>query len=115
MSTYTIKEGETITDVSLNATGTIGNWSLILEANGFTDWTPALVAGQSIIIPDGVEIQNNTLRELKIYPAANNPGISNLDEQISELIGKFTPPTIQFEDGEDYIFEDGNDYSFENG
>lgn len=115
MNNYVVKEGETITDVCFNATGTINNWSAILEANGFTDWTPVLIAGQSIIIPDTVEVQNNVLRALQIYPTCNNSGISNLVALISELIGKFTPPQIAFEDDNEETFEDGVDYTYENG
>lgn len=112
---YTVKEGETIVDVSLNATGTINNWFAILDANNFLEWTPKLIAGQSITIPDTVEIQSNVLRALELYPACNNAGINNLNAQILELISKFTPPTQLFEDDNEFVFEDEVDYSFENG
>lgn len=115
MSNYIVKEGETITDVLLNATGTINNWFLILEANSFLEWTPKLIAGQSVIIPDTVEVQTNVLRALQLYPACNNTGINNLSTQIQELISNFTPPTQLFEDDVEFTFEDGVDYSFENG
>jgi hypothetical protein len=111
---YTVQPGERILDVCLNATGTIANWSKILEANSFSTWTPVLYAGQILIIPDGVEIQTNVLREMQIYPASNDPGIPDLNTQISNLINNFTPPTFAFEDDNDFIFEDEADKSFEN-
>jgi phage tail protein X len=112
---YTVKQGETIVDICLNATGTINNWSLILDANNFTSWTPLLFAGQNVTIPDGVEMQTNVLRGLLLYPACNNNQNRELSSQISELISKFTPPTNLFEDEYDYTFEDEVEYSFENG
>lgn len=115
MNNYIVKEGETITDVVLNTTGSIDNWNAILEANSFTDWVPSLIAGQSIIIPDTVVIQTNVLREMQIYPACNNSGINNLQTQIDELISRLSKPTKLFEDENEFIFEDGVDYIYENG
>lgn len=71
MSNYTVRVGETITDVVLNSTGSIANWDLILQANNFTDWVPDLEAGQVIIIPDTVTKDLNALRTLQQYPANN--------------------------------------------
>jgi hypothetical protein len=76
-SIYTVKQGESINDVVQNSTGTLGsttvnNLDLILEANGFTDWTPTLSGGQIIIIPDGVVFDLNALRQLTTYPSVNN-------------------------------------------
>ena len=115
MNNYIVKEGESIVDVCLNATGTIKNWEAILNANNFDTWTPVLIAGQILIIPDNVEIQTNILRAMILYPACNNAGINNLIAQIQELIANFTPPTMLFEDGNEVTFEDGIDYSFQNG
>ncbi len=70
--TYTVKLGETITDVLLNTTGTINNISAILEANELTTWTPELTPGQILIIPDGLEIQDNVLQQMKTYPSTNS-------------------------------------------
>ena len=80
---YIIKQGESIGDAVLNATGSINNLSAILEANDFTDWTPTLTVGQSIYIPGTVIIQPNNLRKLQSYPACNN---SNNMTTISEAI-----------------------------
>jgi phage tail protein X len=76
-SIYIVKQGESIWDVTQNSTGTLGsttvnNLDLILEANGFTDWTPVLTAGQAITIPDGVIFDLNAQRQLAIYPSVNN-------------------------------------------
>ena len=71
MRTYTVKQGETILDVAVNATGSPGNLQAILDANNFDTWTPELTAGQMIAIPDGVEIQPNNLQELQIYPVCD--------------------------------------------
>ena len=73
MSTYIVQAGETIGDVVLNSTGNYNNWDAILTANGFTDWTPDLVPGQVIQIPDSiVNVDANNLAQLQTYPAANN-------------------------------------------
>lgn len=87
---YNVSQGETISDVVLNATGSIDNWNLIVVANNFGTFTPELSANQQIDIPDSVVIQTNVLGVLAKYPAVNNSGISNLDEQINELINIFT-------------------------
>lgn len=71
-TTYIVKPEESITDVVLNATGSLINWDAVLTANEFTDWTPRLKAGQSVIIPDTVNIDSNTKRQLSSYPASNS-------------------------------------------
>jgi len=114
MSNYTTKQGETIVDVCLNATGSVNNWAAILEANGFTEWVPALFAGQIIIIPDAVEVQTNVLREMQRYPACNNPGVNNLEAQIQAIIDLFAPPLFAFEDDVEKTFEDETEFIFEN-
>jgi uncharacterized protein (TIGR02145 family) len=65
---YTVKYGEGITDVVLNATGNLANWQAILNANGFTEWIPALTAGQVVTIPDGVVINPRVKAMLLSYP-----------------------------------------------
>jgi len=81
MSTYVVRYGETISDVCMNATGNIANWSAILDANGYDDWTPALTAGDVLTIPDGVVTDLNTLRQLAEYPA-NNASIPGVYDKI---------------------------------
>lgn len=75
-SNYSVKPGETIGDVVLNATGSIVNWDQILEDNGFDDWTPDLAPGQQIAIGDELQIDANPLRQLQQYPLCN---ISTMD------------------------------------
>lgn len=76
-SVYTVRAFESMTDVVMNTTGSLSNWDMILTANSFTDWTPTLAPGQKIIIPDGVAIDQNTLKQLKLYPAYN-PWLPNI-------------------------------------
>jgi len=90
-SIYTTKQGETITDVLINATGTINNWELVIDANDFDTWTPILIAGQSIIIPDSVEIQTNILNSLAGNLACNNLQITDFDDQLTVLLNLFAP------------------------
>ena len=71
-SIYTVQEGMSIFDVTLNATGSLINLDAILTANNFTDWTPTLISGQSIAIPDGVTTDLNVTRQLETYPSVNN-------------------------------------------
>ena len=71
-SVYIAKQGMSINDVVLNATGSLVNLDAVLTANNFTDWTPNLSIGQSITIPDGLTIDLNVTRQLATYPAVNN-------------------------------------------
>jgi len=87
MTEYIVKNGETITDVILNSTGNLDNWEAILEANDFDTWTPSLMAGDVIIIPDTVIIQPNNLSALSSYPANNGSPVPDLDAKVSDLIG----------------------------
>ena len=72
MSNYIVKAGESISDVVINSTGSLVNWDAICQANGFTDWTPILYAGQSIIIPSTVNIDSNSLQDAQAYPKCNS-------------------------------------------
>lgn len=85
-SVYIVRFGESIGDCSLNATGSnlVSNLNLILDANGFDSWSPTLTPGQSIIIPDGVTIDQNALRQLKTYPADNH-SVPDVYDQIQGL------------------------------
>jgi hypothetical protein len=104
-SNYIVKTGETITDVCINATGTINNWDKILAANDFEDWIPILTAGQSLIIPDDVEIQTNVLLAMQITPACNNLEITDFDSQLAALLLLFAP-AIYFNYENDNLFLD---------
>lgn len=90
MSTYTVKPGETITDVVANSTGNIGNWDAILTANNFADWTPQLVAGQVIQIPDAlVTVDQNVQRQLATYPICNS-SVTDVFAQIANIVSLLT-------------------------
>ena len=85
MSSYIVKSGECFSDIVLNATGSLLNWDALLEANGLSDWTPILTPGQVLIIPDGLQIDINTVRGLSIYPAVNN-SIANIYTKIKNVV-----------------------------
>jgi phage tail protein X len=86
MSTYTVKPGETITDVVINSTGNIDNWDAILTANNFADWTPQLAAGQIIQIPDAlVSVDQNVLRGVQQYPICN-ASVPDVYDQIDDIV-----------------------------
>lgn len=86
---YIVKVGETIGDIVLNSTGSLNNWDVILTANGFTTWTPELIAGQSILIPDNVAIDQNTKRQLVDYPASNI-SVNDVYDQIDSIISQLS-------------------------
>lgn len=85
-SFYTVRVGETIRDVVINATGRLVdgngnpvNWDAIALANSFDTWTPVLTAGQQILIPDTVSIDTNTVKDKETYPANNYKTANYLD------------------------------------
>jgi len=89
MSNYTAKAGETITDVILNTTGSLIYWPQFLDANNLDTWTPYINAGDILIIPDVLADQNTT-RDLAIYPASNglfNP--ADINAQIAAITSLF--------------------------
>jgi hypothetical protein len=88
MNSYTVKYGETINDVAINATGTVKNVPLIIEYNNITNWNATLPVGSVIYIPDTVETQKNVLRSVEIYPTCNNSTTSTNNE-ITQLITNF--------------------------
>ena len=114
MSNYIVNISETITDVLLNSTGTIGNvsninnWQLILDANNFDSWTPILTAGQIIIVPDSVQIQTNVLKDLQNNKACNNKTITQeyFQSQIDALILEFMPPKILIDENRAIILDE---------
>ena len=83
-STYIVRPGETISDVVINATGTLANLNQVLDDNGFDDWTPDLVPGQAIIISDAVTLDANALRQLQSYPVCN-ASLEGIDDQIDAI------------------------------
>ena len=91
MSKYIVRNGESLSDVCLNATGSLNNWSAILSANGFLTWTPTLLAGQSIIIPDSGIMQPGVKNILGLYPSNNRSIAADLSSQINDLINSISP------------------------
>lgn len=95
MSTYIVQPAESIWDIVLNATGTLGgqqaldNLDAVLEANGIDDWTPDLVPGQAIIIPATAPADLNALRSLQAEPLCNN-SVSDVLEKIVSTFDIFT-------------------------
>lgn len=88
MQLYLVKPGESFSDVVLNATGNISNWSQILDANSFTDWVPSLSPGQSIIIPESVIINRTVLLNLK--SCCNNQRTINVSSITSQFVQTVT-------------------------
>ena len=101
---YTVRSGETLSDVILNSTGSILNWEDILNANGFTDWSPELYVGQQIIIPDDIVGQSNVKNVLDTYPANNNYAAADFMIQVLALINKSNPVTDQLQDLDGNIY-----------
>lgn len=81
---YFVRPLEYISDVILNGTGDIQNWSLVLNANGFKEWVPNLFAGQKIAMPNTVNKNLNNYRALNTYPA-NNFSVPDIYEQINAI------------------------------
>lgn len=101
---YTVRQGESISDVALNGTGSIDNLSAILEANGFDSWTPDLQAGQEVIIPDSVVLQPNVKNILDTYPANNNSAAADFMIQVLAILNGLAPGANELMD------KDGNIY-----
>jgi uncharacterized protein (TIGR02145 family) len=99
---YVVKNGEQISDVILNSSGSLDNWSLILEANNFDTWTPDLLPGQIIIIPDNIILQPNVKAELDQYPANNNSAAADILDQIYAITHKVIPNQLLDLDGNFY-------------
>jgi hypothetical protein len=83
-SEYAVKSGETISDVVINATGTLVNLDQVLEDNAFDTWTPDLTPGQLIFISDACQIDSNALRQLQTYPICNM-SITDIYDQIEGI------------------------------
>lgn len=88
---YVVASGQQVSDVISNATGDIGNWSSILDANNFSDWTQPLIAGQKIAIPSSATMNLNNFRALSTYPA-NNYSVPDINEQINAIFDIMNHP-----------------------
>ena len=80
-SIYTVRPGESIWDVVVNATGTLAGLDAVLDANGFDDWTPDLVAGSQVTIPDAAATDINALQQLQVYKICNT-SVNDIAAQI---------------------------------
>ena len=89
---YIILQGDSITDAILNLSGNLKFWDSFLNENKIADWTPNLLVGQKIKLPTGTLIDQNTTRQLAIYPASNGiydngAEITKIEDQISSAVG----------------------------
>ena len=82
MNTYTVKSGETISDVVMNGSGDITEWFNIIDANNYNDWCPILSVNQIVNIPNKKNSQ--VVKELQLEPC-NNRTI-DISDQINSLI-----------------------------
>ena len=98
MTTYIVQPGESIWDVTVNATGTLAGLDAVLDANGFTDWTPDLVAGSSVIIPNAAVLDLNALRQIQTYKICNTSvnDIATKINTIFEILKNFWILTTGF-------------------
>jgi hypothetical protein len=111
---YIAKQGETISDIVLNSTGSILNWETLLNLNDLDDWTPTITPGQSYII-EAIEPQQNVLNALIVYPACNYPGFGTLLTLISDAIATLDSQfNKEFEDVQLFDYEDSQQYLYEN-
>lgn len=85
---YSMKEGETITDMLLNTTGDLVNWDIITNTNEFGTWTPELQTNQKVLNANEIT-QNNNISLFKRYPLCNNLNIGDLNDKIDDLINNF--------------------------
>jgi hypothetical protein len=90
---YKVQFGDTIGDAVLNSTGVITNWELFLQENGFDSWTPDLIPGDSVIIPESSQTDLQAISALSLYRACNSSSkiIYGLIEEIFDKLLS-TPP-----------------------
>ena len=74
---YTVKGGETIYDVCINANGSLYALDENLDLNGLDSYTPALYAGQRLTVSDIV--RNNAATEVMEEHPLNSVSIPDAD------------------------------------
>lgn len=74
---YTVKGGETIYDVCINANGSLYVLDENLDLNGLDSYTPALYAGQRLTVSDIV--RNNAATEVMEEHPLNSVSIPDAD------------------------------------
>jgi hypothetical protein len=95
-STYTVLNGQTILDVTINATGvpSIENMREIIDANNLNSLNPVLTEGVELIIPITCAINTNVINQMKNnfqnYPVvdSNFCGTEYLNSLIADLLTK---------------------------
>lgn len=90
MAVYTVRQGEGISDVVLNSTGSISLWSDFLDSNFLPTWTPDLYAGEILQVPDSTTANLNNIRALNTYPA-NNFSVPDIKQQINAIFDLMNP------------------------
>jgi len=110
---YTVKQGETILNCVLNSTGSLSNWGLIIDANGWDTWTPQLTAGQQILIPDTISKQTNIQLIFQTYPLCDNMSL-NILNQINNFVNKLSTFYLLLEDTNYILLENGGKIILEN-
>jgi len=99
VATYTVRQGEYISDATLNIFGDISAWPDLLDANGFSDWNPTIYSGQILQIPTSTNINLGNITALVTYPA-NNTSVPNVYDQITAIFALLetatpvNPPTL---------------------
>ena len=81
---YSVRPGESVSDVVLNSTANILNWGSIVSANFYPTWTPSLSAGDKVIVPGTVNINNQNLSVLNLYPD-NNASVPGIFTQLYSI------------------------------
>ena len=83
-NTYTVRQGESFWDFTLNACGDITALSDCLNQNFQNSWTPNVFSGQILQIPASTTTNLNNIRALNQYPA-NNFTVPDINTQINNI------------------------------
>jgi hypothetical protein len=84
MRLYKVKEGESITDIALNACGSIVATNDILTFNSLTDWSYSFNSGQEIEVPEIIEPA--FYKDLQNYPASNKSDEPTISTQLLSIV-----------------------------
>jgi hypothetical protein len=82
---YLVKQGELISDVAINACGSVAALEDILNLNEFSEWTPELLPGQILEVP--AVIDSDIQKYMALYPANNAVDIPDLSTKLSTFTG----------------------------
>lgn len=85
MATYRVKYGDTLFDICLNTTGSLAGINAIMDANGFTTYTPDLTPDSVIEVPD-VVYNSEAVSVASQRPFSNaSISASDLQSQFEEM------------------------------